>query len=49
MVSTGPGEIGAAKLTGEVMDVIARVPEMVEKMTGVTIKDVSKAPFVIPF
>ena len=25
MVSTGNGEIGAAKLTGEVMDIVARV------------------------
>jgi len=39
MVSTGDSEVGAAKLTGEVMNIVARVPEMVHKMTGI---DVSK-------
>lgn len=40
MVSSGDGEIGAAKLTGEVMDIVARVPKMVNEMTGV---DMSKS------
>jgi len=40
MVSSGNGEIGAARLTGEVMDIITKVPDMVHKMTGV---DISKA------
>merc|ERR1711892_1314538 len=35
MVSSGGGEIGAAKLTGEVLDVVRRLPAMVEAMTGV--------------
>lgn len=34
MVSAG-GETGAAKLTGEVVDIMAKVPEMVQAMTGV--------------
>ena len=37
MVSSGKGDIGAAKLTGEVMDVIDKLPGMVEKLTGVNI------------
>lgn len=40
MVSSGKGEVGAAKLTGEVLDVVSKLPEMVEKLTGV---DISKA------
>jgi len=35
MVSSGGGEIGAAKLTGEVLDVVNRLPNLVESMTGV--------------
>ena len=37
MVSDGSGEVGAAKITGEVMDIMAKVPELVQKMTGVDI------------
>lgn len=40
MVSTGPGEIGVAKLTGEIMDVVIKVPEMVHKLTGVDVTEV---------
>ncbi|MCL4139103.1 UNVERIFIED_CONTAM: hypothetical protein GTU68_045862 [Idotea baltica] len=39
MVSSGNSEVGAAKLTGEVMDIITKVPNMVKTLTGV---DVSK-------
>jgi len=35
MVSTGGGDIGAGKLTGEILDVVARLPALVESMTGV--------------
>lgn len=42
MVSTGGGEIGAAKLTGEVLDIVNKVPEMVKNMTGVDIARVSQ-------
>jgi len=37
MVSTGESEIGAGRLTGEVLDIMGRVPDMVNKMTGVDI------------
>uniref|UniRef100_A0A1B6M950 Band 7 domain-containing protein n=1 Tax=Graphocephala atropunctata TaxID=36148 RepID=A0A1B6M950_9HEMI len=37
MVSSGQGEIGAAKLTGEVLQIVTKVPEMVKNMTGVDI------------
>lgn len=42
MVSSGQSELGAAKLTGEVMEIITRVPGMVKNMTGV---DVTKVGF----
>ena len=41
MVATG-GEVGAAKLTGEVLDVVAKLPQVVEEMTGVKISDALK-------
>jgi len=37
MVSSGKSEVGAAKLTGEVMDIVARVPQMVHTMTGIDV------------
>lgn len=37
MVSSGKSEVGAAKLTGEVMDIVSRIPEMVHKMTGIDV------------
>ncbi|XP_055373989.1 flotillin-1 isoform X3 [Condylostylus longicornis] len=37
MVSTGSGEVGAAKLTGEVLDIVNKVPELVKNITGVDI------------
>lgn len=40
MVASGNSEIGAAKVTGEVMDIIVKVPDMVKTMTGV---DISKS------
>lgn len=43
MVSTGGGEIGAAKLTGEVLDIVNRVPELVKNLTGVDIARVSRS------
>merc|ERR1712150_343814 len=33
MVSTGNGEIGAARLTGGILDVVSRLPKVVESMT----------------
>ena len=37
MVSQGDGDIGAAKLTEEVMTIINKVPEAVKSMTGVDV------------
>lgn len=37
IVSSGKGEIGAAKLTAEVIEVVDKLPGMVEKLTGVSI------------
>ena len=42
MVSSGKGEVGAAKLTNEVFEVMARLPHVVEGMTGVDISKVSQ-------
>lgn len=41
MVSSGGGEVGAAKLSGEVLNIMTRVPEAVEKLTGVNISQVT--------
>ena len=35
MVATGNGDIGAGKLTGEILDVVAKLPTVIENMTGV--------------
>ncbi|XP_055702250.1 flotillin-1 isoform X3 [Phlebotomus papatasi] len=37
MVSTGGGEIGASKLTGEVLEIVNKVPDLVKSLTGVDI------------
>ena len=37
MVSSGKGEIGAAKLTGEVLQVVEKLPTVIEGLTGVNI------------
>lgn len=41
MVSSGGGEVGAAKLSCEVLDIMTRLPETVEKLTGVSISQVT--------
>lgn len=41
MVSSGGSEVGAAKLTGEVLDIMIRLPQTVEKLTGVNISQVN--------
>ena len=38
MVSDGSGDIGAAKMTNEVMSIMAEVPKMVAGLTGVDIR-----------
>lgn len=42
MVSTGTGDVGAAKLTGEVLDIVSKVPLLVKNMTGVDITNTVK-------
>uniref|UniRef100_A0A4W5JT24 Flotillin n=1 Tax=Hucho hucho TaxID=62062 RepID=A0A4W5JT24_9TELE len=42
MVSSGGGEVGAAKLTGEVLDIMTRLPAAVEKLTGINISQVCR-------
>ena len=44
MLASGEGEVGLRRLTGEVLDIMTRVPDMVNKMTGVDITNVSQLP-----
>ncbi|XP_022907864.1 flotillin-1-like [Onthophagus taurus] len=37
MVSSGNGEVGAAKLSGEVLNIVSTIPKIVKSMTGVDI------------
>ena len=37
MVSSGKGDIGAAKLTSEVLQVVEKLPTVIEGLTGVNI------------
>ncbi|XP_034652558.1 flotillin-1 isoform X1 [Drosophila subobscura] len=37
MISSGQGDVGAAKLTGEILQIVNKVPELVKNMTGVDI------------
>lgn len=47
MVSSGTGDIGAAKLTGEVLSIVNKVPELVKNITGVDIARVrSNSEFI---
>lgn len=41
MVSSGKGEVGATKLTSEVMLIMEKLPLMVENLTGINISKVS--------
>lgn len=45
MVQSGNGEIGAAKLTTEVLNIVTKVPEMVKSVTGVDIMKVNLQHF----
>ncbi|KAF6364440.1 flotillin 1 [Rhinolophus ferrumequinum] len=44
LVSSGTGAVGAAKVTGEVLDILTRLPESVERLTGVSISQVNHKP-----
>jgi len=37
IISTGGDDIGASRLTGEVSNILAQVPPIVEKLTGINI------------
>ena len=41
MVSNGSSEVGAAKITGELLDIVIRMPQVMEQLTGV---DIAKVP-----
>lgn len=41
LVSSGSGTMGASKVTGEVLDILSRLPESVERLTGVSISQVN--------
>lgn len=43
MVSSGGSEVGAAKLAGEVLDIMTKLPAAVEKLTGIDISLVNQA------
>ncbi|XP_032903402.1 flotillin-1-like [Amblyraja radiata] len=44
MVSSGTGEVGAAKMSGEILDIMTRLPETIERLTGVNISQGSMRP-----
>ena len=46
MVSSGQGEIGAGKLTSEILDIVAKVPEIVKQLTSVDISRVNVMPTI---
>ncbi|XP_065201446.1 flotillin-1-like [Planococcus citri] len=40
MIASGNGDIGAARLTGEIISIVTKVPEMVKTLTGVDVMKV---------
>ena len=40
MVSSGNGAVGASKITGELLDIVVRLPKAMEEMTGIDITKV---------
>ncbi|XP_006275527.2 flotillin-1 [Alligator mississippiensis] len=42
LVSSGDGAVGAAKLTGEVLGILDKLPDTVEKLTGISISQISQ-------
>lgn len=48
MVSSGGGDVGVAKLSGEVLDIMTQLPEALEKMTGVNISQVTRFMLHLP-
>ena len=42
MVSSGKGDVGVAKMTGEVLQIMEKLPTVVENLTGINIQKVCK-------
>ncbi|KAL3285165.1 hypothetical protein HHI36_019284 [Cryptolaemus montrouzieri] len=42
MVSTGSGDVGAYKLTNEVLDIVSKMPQVITSLTGVDITNFSR-------
>lgn len=42
MVSNGKGDVGANKITAEILDIVANLPKSVEALTGIDISKVNK-------
>jgi flotillin len=42
MVSSGSSEVGAAKLTGEVLTIVSRIPELVKGFTNIDVTKVNQ-------
>lgn len=40
MIASGSGDVGAARLTGEIISIVTKVPEMVKTLTGVDVMKV---------
>ena len=40
MVSSGKGDVGVAKLSGEVLQIMEKLPVVVENLTGINIQKV---------
>ncbi|NWH80393.1 FLOT1 protein, partial [Piaya cayana] len=49
LVAGGSGEVGVARLPGEVLDVVTRLPAAVEALTGVTVTQVPPVTSPVPF
>jgi len=37
MVSSGNGAVGASKITGELLDIVVKLPKAMEELTGIDI------------
>lgn len=40
MVSCGQGEVGATKLTNEIIEIVEKIPDVVKRLAGVDITEV---------
>lgn len=49
MVSNGSGEVGALKLTNEIMTIVTRVPDIVKSLTGIDIAKVTLFRIILSY